>query len=183
MILGVILYEVTGSTNVAWILFPLVVRAFGLIASLIGMLSARVSGSGGADVTDKAALAALNRGYFIMAAVVSRLHDGGGWSCSLMLATNGCRRLWFGLAGLVGIATSIAFVYITQYYTAGSWRPVQEIADAARTGPATTIISGIAVGFETTVLPTITISIALGLSLLAGHAGQPQRAGCRADPR
>src|SRR5947207_5444202 len=66
MILGVVLYEVTGGANLAWILFPLVVRAFGLIASLIGILSARVSGRGGQDVTDKAALAALNNGYFII---------------------------------------------------------------------------------------------------------------------
>ena len=48
--------------------------------------------------------------------------------------------LWFFFCGLVGIVTSIAFVYITQYYTAGSWRPVQEIADASKTGPATNII-------------------------------------------
>ena len=74
----------------------------------------------------------------------------------------------------MGIATSIAFVFITQYYTAGSWRPVREIAEAARTGPATTIISGIAVGFETTFLPAISIAIALGALLLAGHAGQPR---------
>src|SRR5436305_10424458 len=47
MILGVLLYEVTGKTNVAWILFPLVVRAFGIIASLVGILAARVSGKGG----------------------------------------------------------------------------------------------------------------------------------------
>src|SRR5436309_13499256 len=63
MILGVLLYEVTGKVtgtySVAWILFPLVVRAFGLIASMIGILSARVSGSGETDVTDRAALNAL----------------------------------------------------------------------------------------------------------------------------
>src|SRR5205814_7006328 len=81
--------------------------------------------------------------------------------------------LWFGLAGLVGIATSIAFVYITQYYTAGAWRPVREIAEAARTGPATTIISGVAIGFETTALPTITIVIALALSYWLGTQGTP----------
>jgi K(+)-stimulated pyrophosphate-energized sodium pump len=174
MILGVLLYEVTGRNNLAWILFPLVVRAFGLIASMVGILMARVSGRGGGDVTDKAALAALNGGYYIMAIisavfmmVVSLLmlpEDARGGSSS---------GLWFGLAGLIGIATSIAFVYITQYYTAGAWRPVREIADAARTGPATTIISGIAVGFETTFLPAITISLALGASFWLGVQGNP----------
>ncbi len=174
MILGVVLYEVTGRTNVAWILFPLVVRAFGLIASLIGILSARVSGSGGADVTDKAALAALNRGYFVVA-IVSAV---AMMIVSMLMLPEAARAgsssgLWFGLAGLVGIATSIAFVYITQYYTAGAWRPVREIAEAARTGPATTIISGIAIGFETTFLPAISISAALALSYWLGTQGNP----------
>ena len=53
------------------------VRAFGLIASLIGILSARVSGKGGQDVTDKAALAALNNGYYIMAVVSAIVDDDG----------------------------------------------------------------------------------------------------------
>ncbi len=42
---------------------------------------------------------------------------------------------------IVGLATSVAFVYITQYYTAGSFRPVREIAEASKTGPATNIIA------------------------------------------
>ncbi len=174
MILGVLLYEITGKTNLAWILFPLVVRAFGLIASLVGILSARVSGKGGEDVTDKAALAALNTGYYIMAGVAAVLM----MVVSLIMLPEASRQggpsgLWFGLSGLVGIATSITFVFITQYYTAGAWRPVQEIANAAKTGPATTIISGVAVGFETTALPTISIAIALGASYWLGTLGNP----------
>jgi K(+)-stimulated pyrophosphate-energized sodium pump len=84
----------------------------------------------------------------------------------------------FALCGLIGILTSIAFVYITQYYTAGSWRPVKEIADASRTGSATNIISGIAVGFETTGLYAITIAIALLSSYGLGQTVDfPQDAG------
>jgi K(+)-stimulated pyrophosphate-energized sodium pump len=174
MILGVLLYEVTGRTNLAWILFPLVIRAFGLIASLIGILAARVSGRAGQDVTDRAALAALNNGYYIMAAVSSVMMLVVSWIMLPETATNGWPAgIWYGIAGIVGILTSIAFVYITQYYTAGSWRPVKEIAEAARTGPATTIISGVAVGFETTFLPTMAIAAALGASFWLGTQGNP----------
>src|SRR2546428_8607864 len=75
---------------------------------------------------------------------------------------------WFFYAGVVGILTSLAFVYITRYYTSGSSRPVREIAQATKTGPATTIISGTAIGFETTAPSVITISVALFLAYSFG---------------
>ena len=81
--------------------------------------------------------------------------------------------VYFFAAGVVGLATSVAFVYITQFYTAGSFRPVREIAEASKTGPATNIISGTAVGFETTLVTAVTISIALFASYWLGNAGQP----------
>ena len=76
---------------------------------------------------------------------------------------------YFFAAGVVGILTSVAFVYITQYYTAGKFRPVHEIAEASKTGPATNIISGAAVGFETTLVTAVTIAIALWTSYWLGN--------------
>ena len=81
--------------------------------------------------------------------------------------------VYFFAAGIVGLATSVAFVYITQYYTAGTFRPVREIAEASRTGPATNIIAGTAVGFETTAVTAITIGIALFVSHWLGDQADP----------
>ncbi len=148
MILGVAIYAVTH--NVAWIVFPLVVRGFGLIASVVGIFLVR-----GNEKRDP--MGSLNNGYYITIALSI---VGMYFVTNQMLNEKGGALYFFG-AGVVGILTSLAFVYITQYYTSGNWRPVKEIAEAAKTGPATTIISGVAVGFETTASSTITIAIAL----------------------
>ncbi len=175
MILGVALYAAT--LNIGWILFPLVVRAFGLIASALGLLWVRPSvviepdKAAGKD-PGEIAMAQLNIGYFITCG----LSIIGVFLGSYLLLNSGNVSgsagipawIWFGLAGTTGILLSIAFVYITQYYTAGTWRPVREIAASTLTGPATTIITGIAVGFECVALPVLAICVALGLSFFLG---------------
>jgi K(+)-stimulated pyrophosphate-energized sodium pump len=152
MILGVALYLVTGNTS--WVFFPLVVRSVGIIASMVGILAVGVG-----DVSDPQRK--LDQGYWAMTIIAAIGIFGTVW---VMLDHN----YWFALAGLTGLLTSVAFVYITQYYTAGSWRPVQELARASRTGPATNIISGVAVGFESTGVTAIIIALALGLSYYFG---------------
>jgi len=175
MILGVALYSATN--NIGWILFPLVVRAFGLIASAIGLLYVRPSvvvepdKAAGRD-PGEIAMTQLSYGYLITCALSI---VGVFLGSYLLLNGNNVTSnggiptwVWFGLAGTVGILLSIAFVYITQYYTAGTWRPVREIAAATLTGPATTIITGVAVGFECVALPVLAICAALGLSFFLG---------------
>jgi len=166
MILGVaafVIADAAGWPNPeAWIFFPLVVRAFGLLATIVAMFFIR-----GSETENPMNI--LNRGYWVttilsvggLALTTFVMMDTGG-----TVPANGVPAwVWFFGAGLVGLATSVAFVYITQFYTAGTFRPVREIAEASRTGPATNIISGTAVGFETTFVTAITI----GLALIASH--------------
>ncbi|MDQ3689292.1 MAG: sodium-translocating pyrophosphatase [Chloroflexota bacterium] len=169
MILGVAVWRIAtdlGWPNPeAWIFFPLVVRAFGLLATIVAMFFVR-------GREDENPMNILNRGYW----VTTILSVGGlALTTYVMMSTgtdlpeNGIPAwVWMFGAGIVGLATSVAFVYITQFYTAGTFRPVREIAEASRTGPATNIISGTAVGFETTAVTAITIALALFASFFLG---------------
>jgi K(+)-stimulated pyrophosphate-energized sodium pump len=160
MILGVAIFSATN--DIKWIFFPLVLRSFGIIATILGLLSVPFFAK---EDGQQDPMQPLNGGYY----VCSILSVVG-----LLIATStmlGSQWYWFFFCGLVGIATGIAFVYITQYYTAGAWRPVQEIAAASRTGPATNMIIGTAVGFETTAVTAIVIGAALVAAFIFGaHA-------------
>jgi K(+)-stimulated pyrophosphate-energized sodium pump len=151
MILGAALYPVFG---IKGILFPLIVHAINLIASTIGVIVVK------AKETD-VPMRALNRGYYVTTILALA---GFAWAVYAMLGA----RWWLLGAGIVGIITSFLFVYITQYYTETRFRPVRSIAEASLTGPATNIISGLAVGMETPALPVLVISAALLLSYYCG---------------
>ncbi len=156
MILGVALFPAFGLKG---ILFPLVVQAGGMIASAIGVFSVKAK-------ENEDPMNALNRGYYLTAVLGVVVLYG---VTRLML---GEHYLWFFAAGVVGVLMGIAFLILTQYYTDHKFRPVKEIARAAETGPATVIISGLAVGFENVALPVITIGAALwGSFTLGAHSG------------
>jgi K(+)-stimulated pyrophosphate-energized sodium pump len=110
---------------------------------------------------------ALNRGYFVACALSAVVF----YIAAQQLLGDG--YLYFFAAGIVGIVLSIVIVYITQYYTAGEWRPVREIAEASKTGPATTIITGFSVALETTLMPIISIAVALLASFYLGTLATP----------
>jgi len=150
-------------------MFPLVVRALGLLASIIGIMvvSTREDGD---------PMQALNRGYYVTTVLAA---IGFGVGCKWLLASEQAPQAWinFWVCGLIGLATAMAFVYITQYYTEYKYRPVKEIAQASQTGPATTIISGFAVALECTALPVLVISVAIISSYYLGQNSGLQNAG------
>jgi K(+)-stimulated pyrophosphate-energized sodium pump len=152
MILGIAAYVATG--NIAWILFPLCVRGFGMIASMIGIFFVRAK-------ENESAMNALNRGYFVAIALSV---VGLAVTVHFMLG-----NWWLFGAGVVGIVASVVIVFITQYYTESRYRPVRSIAEASKTGPATNIIMGTAVGFETTLATALVIGLSLLLSFWMGH--------------
>ena len=159
MILGIILYTVSKSLGMehpeAWVLFPLVVRSFGIFASMIGVMSVRAK-------EDENPMNALNRGYLL--AIILSL---GGLILTVLVML-GTDYVWLIGAGVVGLVASVLVVFITIYYTEPGHAPVDGIAEASNTGPATNIVSGTAVGFETTVATGGAICIALLLSYWMG---------------
>lgn len=157
MILGVAIYAVT--KNPDWIFFPLVVRAFGLIASIIGVWA-----------TTALPFFKLNPGeepmnpMFRGFALTVVLGAAAMYFVVMQLLGN----VMFFWTGVVGLLTSVAFFLITMYYTEARWRPVQSIAKASLRGTGPNIITGLAVGFENTAAPVITVGIALIASFWFG---------------
>ena len=125
MILGVALFSKFG---ILGIFFPLVARAFGLLASIVGIWCVRLKNE------EEDPLSALNRGYLI----TSVLAMIGFYLAVRFLLHN---NLWFFAAGVIGIVNSFVFVWITQYYTEYRYRPVLSIAKASVTGAATNVLS------------------------------------------
>jgi K(+)-stimulated pyrophosphate-energized sodium pump len=162
MILGVALYPTFG---VKGILFPLVLRALGLIATIISVFTVRAR-------EGEPPMKAMTRGFWITAALTTiALYFCSKFMLSATMVIDALpyqlntftevTSLPFFLAGFTGILTSIAFVYLTDYYTSKRFAPVQSIAKASTTGHATNIIAGTAVGMESTGITVLVVCSAL----------------------
>ncbi len=164
MVLGVVLFPYFG---LAGILFPLVARGFGIIASIVGIFVVHAR-------EDEAPMSALNRGYLVTTILAAILFGVAAWAMLQPSAVTGFPTasantwIYYWLCGIVGMITAFCFVLITQYYTESRYRSVKSIAQASETGPATNIIAGFSVGLEATAVPAVVVGIALLVSYWLG---------------
>ncbi len=158
MIMGAALYPVFG---IKGILFPLMVHAVNLIASIAGVAIVKTN-------DNEEPMRALNRGFYVTSLLALA---GFALIVFKMLNGPGVQPVYLFFCGLIGLVTAFLFVWITQYYTECRYHPVQSIAEASLTGPATNIISGLAVGMETPAMPVVVICSALLLSYYCGVRG------------
>ena len=146
---------------------PLALASAGLVCSIIGILlvaafSGRSPGAALRTGTIGASVLFIIAAWFIIGI------SGAGADGGLGGGGYGCEGVWGAV--LVGAAGGIVIGLVTEYYTAGS--PVEKIANGGKTGPATVMIAGIAVGMQSVVVPVLMIVVIIfGASHLAGLYG------------
>lgn len=156
LILGILLTIATGALY--WIILPLLIRACGVLGSII---STYTVGRGKAEN----AMDAIHRAYWLGAAITG--------VSAFLFAYFYCHDLRFFWVIMIGVFLAIATNYIADYYTGERHAPVKEIAKSTKTGPATVILSGFGWGFESTVMAIIAIALAILGSAIIWQNGIP----------
>lgn len=152
MLLGFLIFR----DQPIYVVYPIVLGAVAIIASIIGTYFVRMSG--GTNI-----MGALYKGLWASALLAL---IGFYFVTTSLLGSS----LYFWPA-LLGVGITVAIVYLTDYYTSKSFRPVRSIASASQSGHATNIITGLSVAMEATVLPALVIIAGIVLSYLIGGGG------------
>src|SRR5919107_924837 len=160
IILGVAAFDSIGANPALGLIFPVVARAIGVRASIVGVFAVRATDK------DKTAMAPINRG-FLTAGVLTVL--GTAAVALFYVGNDNANEGWKCLGAVVtGLVLAQLVSRLTEYYTSTETAPVREIAESARTGPATTVLSGISSGLESTVFAIIAIAAAIGVAIALG---------------
>ena len=137
----------------AGVLIPMVMAAIGIVASIVGTFFVR----SGEKAEQKVLLGALRRGVYIssiLIVIVSFI------LIRIILPDN--IGVFFAIVS--GLLAGILIGYFTEYYTSDTYKPTKDVADSSKTGPATVIIGGIALGMKSTLLPVIIVGISVLVS-------------------
>jgi K(+)-stimulated pyrophosphate-energized sodium pump len=163
------------------LVFPLIVPMIGVVTAVIGIFAVAPRAK------DRSGMSAINRGFFISAIIsaiavavaaflylpdsFSKLHGAGSEVTGDAHVMADVDPRWVALgAVLVGIVLASAIQLLTGYFTETNRRPVKDVTNSARTGPATVILSGISLGLESAVYTALVIAAAVyGAFLLGFH--------------
>ena len=136
---------------------PMIIAAIGVFLSILGIFLVRTK----ENASVKELMASLNRGVNVSAVLIA----GSTFAILYLLGFSN----WVGLSFSViaGLLAGIVIGQGTEYFTSPSYKPTRGIANSAQTGPATVIISGMGTGFVSTVVPVVTIVLAIVISYLS----------------
>ncbi|MCS7178193.1 MAG: sodium-translocating pyrophosphatase [Anaerolineae bacterium] len=164
LILGIALAHFTG--DLVWIVYPLIVRAIGVLSSILGTFTVPMWERFPIRfLRARDAEEAMFRSY-----EVSSINTIV-WS--FLFAWWYAHDWRLALLNAIGVGLAVSFNPITAYFTSAKRKPVQEIVQSTRTGPATTILSGLSVGMETSVWSLLVICLTMGTSFLIAHLFPP----------
>jgi K(+)-stimulated pyrophosphate-energized sodium pump len=160
IILGVAAFDSIGANPALGLIFPVVARAIGVLASIAGVYMVR------ATPNDRTAMAPINRG-FLTAGLLTIV--GTFLVAMFYVGNENGNEGWKVFAAVVaGLILAQVASRLTEYFTSTESKPVQEIAESTRTGPATTVLSGISSGLESSVWAVLAISGAIGVAVVLG---------------
>jgi K(+)-stimulated pyrophosphate-energized sodium pump len=163
IILGVAAFNSIGANPALGLIFPVIARAIGVLASIVGVYMVR------ATERDKTAMAPINRG-FLTAGILTVI--GTGLVAFTYIGDKspggGHEGLKVFLAVVAGLVLAQVASRLTEYFTSTETAPVREIAEATRTGPATTILSGFSSGLESSVWAIVAIAGAIAVAIGLG---------------
>ena len=149
-----------GAFALKLIIYPLLVRALGVIASIVGTWSVRPKDE---EIGDP--MRPINAGFYVSAGV-SVVGFGLINHFYLLDPRTGAPDYRFFLATLTGIILALIISRLTEYFTHTDGEPVSEIARASKTGPATLLLAGLGYGLESSVWAIIAIALTIGASMM-----------------